>query len=75
MTNDFQPNNLHFGDNIDQNTDTECFLFHYINGIKDETNWVQINSTMKELDITGFSAARLTTNGTISQEKILNTAE
>jgi hypothetical protein len=61
MTNDFQPNNLHFGDNINHNTDAECFLFHNINGIKDETNWVQINSMMKELNITGFGFSEINT--------------
>lgn len=49
--------NVPFGDNIMADLDYECFLFHNINGIKDENNWFQIMSTMKELNITGFGFA------------------
>jgi hypothetical protein len=57
----FQSNNLHFGDDLQNHSDIECFIFHNINGIKDETNWVQINQTMYELDVTGFGLAEINT--------------
>jgi hypothetical protein len=64
--NSFQSENTPFGDNIEQFQDKECFLFHNINGVKDETNWTQINRTMQELDITcfGFSEINTTFRGT-----------
>jgi hypothetical protein len=36
-----------------------CFIFHNINGIKDEHNWAQINITMKDLDITSVGFAEI----------------
>jgi hypothetical protein len=66
----FQAENTPFGDNIETFLDAECFLFHNINGIKDGTNWVQINKTMQELDITcfGFSEINTTFRGSAYQK-------
>jgi hypothetical protein len=50
---------VHFGDDLHNYSDIKCFIFHNINRIKDETNWVQINQTMYELDVTGFSLAEI----------------
>jgi hypothetical protein len=36
--NSYQPDNTPFGDNIEHNDDIACFLFHNINGVKDEAN-------------------------------------
>jgi exonuclease III len=49
--------NIPFGDNIHEETEGDKLLFHNINGIKDSTNWFQITTTMKELnmDIFGFA--------------------
>jgi hypothetical protein len=57
----FQSNNTPFGDNIETFPDIECFLFHNINGVKDDTNWMQINKTMKELDVTCFGFSEINT--------------
>jgi hypothetical protein len=59
--NSFQPDNTPFGDNIEYNADSACFLFHNINGVKDEANWAQINTTMHELQVTGFGFAETNT--------------
>jgi hypothetical protein len=69
-TTSFQAKNTPFGDNIETFLDAECFLFHNINGIKDDTNWVQINKTMQELDITcfGFSEINTTFRGSAYQK-------
>jgi hypothetical protein len=50
-----------FGNDIETHCNYECFLFHNINGIKDESNWSQILSAMKDLDITCFGFAELNT--------------
>jgi hypothetical protein len=67
--NSYQQENTPFGDIIEYNTDRECFLFHNINGIKDEANWTQINETMKELQVTcfGFSEINVTCRGRTMQ--------
>jgi hypothetical protein len=57
--NSYQQDNTPFGDNIKHNSDYECFLFHNINGIKDDANWTQINKTMRELQVTGFGFAEI----------------
>lgn len=57
----FQSDNLPFGDNIQSQSDTEGVLFHNINGIKDESNWTQINITMSEINITCFGLAEINT--------------
>jgi hypothetical protein len=53
--------NLAFGHPIKYNSQYECFLFHNINGIKDEHNWAQINLTMLDLDVTCFGFAEINT--------------
>jgi hypothetical protein len=62
---DKQELNISFGHLIKTSTEYECFLFHNINGLKDEHNWTQINSVMKDLDITcmGFAEINNTMNG------------
>jgi hypothetical protein len=50
-----------FGHPIEYNSQHECFLFHNINGIKDEHNWAQINLTMLDLDVTCFGFAEINT--------------
>jgi hypothetical protein len=57
----YQSDNLPFGDNIESSSDSKCFLFHNINGLKDDTNWVQINQTMQELKVTGFGMSETNT--------------
>jgi hypothetical protein len=57
----FQSNNLPFGDDIHNSSEVEGFLFHNINGIKDEFNWTQINLTMAELNITCFGFVEINT--------------
>jgi hypothetical protein len=47
-------NNLNFGHSIEQDSEFEGFLFHNINGLKDEHNWMQINITMQDLNVTCF---------------------
>jgi hypothetical protein len=54
-------NNINFGHHIEQNSEFECFLFHNINGLKDEHNWIQINATMKDLNVTCFGFSELNT--------------
>jgi hypothetical protein len=61
LSTSFQSDNLHFGDDLQNHSNIECFIFHNINGIKDETNWVQINQKMHELDVTGFGLAEINT--------------
>jgi hypothetical protein len=53
--------NLPFGDDITKDYNCEGFLFHNVNGIKDEHNWFQILSTMKDLNITFFGLAEMNT--------------
>jgi hypothetical protein len=57
----FQMNNLPFGDEINLSSDADGFLFHNINGIKDDSNWTQINIVMSELNITCFGFAEINT--------------
>jgi hypothetical protein len=59
-------NNLNFGHSIEQDSEFEGFLFHKINGLKDKHNWMQINITMKDLNVTcfGFSELNTMTRGT-----------
>jgi hypothetical protein len=57
----FQKDNLPFGDSIHNDDDIEGFLFHNINGIKDESNWTQINLTMLELNISCFGFVEINT--------------
>jgi hypothetical protein len=57
----FQSNNFPFGDDINSFSEVEGFLFHNINGIKDESNWTQINLTMAELNITCFGLVEINT--------------
>jgi hypothetical protein len=59
--NSYQPENTPFGDNIEYKDDITCFLFHNINGVKDEANWAQITSTMHELQVTGFGFTKANT--------------
>jgi hypothetical protein len=49
--------NLPFGDHILDEKQGCIILFHNINGMKDEKNWYQILSTMKDMnvDIFGFT--------------------
>jgi hypothetical protein len=49
--------NQPFGDSITDASDHERILFHNINGMKDDKNWYQIITTMKELNasIIGFA--------------------
>jgi hypothetical protein len=60
----FETDNLPVGDDIHEQHDGEIFLFHNINGIKDDDNWHQILTTMKELqiDIFGFAELNKTMN-------------
>jgi hypothetical protein len=51
--------NDHYGDNIFDQHNHEIILFHNINGIKDETNWFQIITTMSELNTSIFGFAEL----------------
>jgi hypothetical protein len=62
----FQKDNLPFGDSVYDDNKIEGFLFHNINGIKDESNWTQINLTMSELNIScfGFVEINSTFRGT-----------
>jgi hypothetical protein len=48
--------NLPFGNDIHEIYDSDKIIFHNINGLKDDTNWLQILKTMMELraDIFGF---------------------
>jgi hypothetical protein len=55
-----QTNNLPFGDDIMEITDCETILFHNINGLKEETNWHQISTTMAELQVTIYGLPRST---------------
>jgi hypothetical protein len=55
----FQKDNLPFGDSVHDNNEIEGFLFHNINGIKDESNWTQINLTMSELNISCFGLVEI----------------
>jgi hypothetical protein len=57
----FQNDNIPFGDNIHCENEIEGFLFHNIKGIKDEFNWMQINLTMLELNITCFGLVEINT--------------
>jgi hypothetical protein len=57
----FQKDNLPFGDNVHHDNEIKGFLFHNINGIKDEYNWTQINLTMAELNISCFGLAEINT--------------
>jgi hypothetical protein len=57
----FQKDNLPFGDSIHDNNEIEGFLFHNINGIKDQSNWTQINLTMSELNISCFGFVEINT--------------
>jgi hypothetical protein len=59
--NSFQADNLPFSDEINIFSEVEGFLFHNINGIKDEANWTQINLTMAELNITCFGLVEINT--------------
>jgi hypothetical protein len=52
---------LPFSDDITKDYDCEGFLFHNVNGIKNEHNWFQILSTMKDLNITFFGLAEMNT--------------
>jgi hypothetical protein len=54
--------NLPFGDDVTAHSECEGILFHNINGIKDEHNWYQINTTMKELNMSGFGLAETNTS-------------
>jgi hypothetical protein len=58
------------GDDIHENHEGEKFLFHNINGIKDDDNWHQIMTTMKELQVDIFGFAEL--NKTMNHGKKLN---
>lgn len=51
--------NDHYGDNIFDHHDHEVILFHNINGMKDDTNWFQIVTTMSELNTSIFGFAEL----------------
>jgi hypothetical protein len=51
--------NLPFGDDIHEHTDDQTILFHNINGMKDPSNWLQILTTMRELNIDIFGFAEL----------------
>jgi hypothetical protein len=53
--------NIPFGHLIEAEQEYEGFLFHNINGIKDEHNWMQINLTMLDLNVTGFGFTELNT--------------
>lgn len=57
----YNDENLPFGDDITKDYDCEGFLFHNVNGIKNEHNWFQILSTMKDLNITFFGIAETNT--------------
>jgi hypothetical protein len=54
--------NIPFGNDISSHNKFECFLFHNINGIKDNHNWLQINMTMKDLNVTCFGFAEINTS-------------
>jgi hypothetical protein len=54
--------NIPFGNDISSQNKFECFLFHNINGIKDNHNWLQINMTMKDLNVTCFGFAEINTS-------------
>jgi hypothetical protein len=54
--------NIPFGNDISSQNEYECFLFHNINGIKDNHNWLQINMTMKDLIVTCFGFAEINTS-------------
>jgi hypothetical protein len=58
---DRQELHIVFGNNIKTHDNYECFLFHNINGIKDDSNWSQILLAMKDLDITCFGFVELNT--------------
>lgn len=51
--------NVPFGDDIHEQTDDQTILFHNINGIKDSTNWFQIITTMRELNVDVFGFAEI----------------
>jgi hypothetical protein len=56
----FTSTNIPYGDNImADNDNNEKVLFHNINGMKDTTNWYQIITTMKELNIEIFGLAEI----------------
>jgi hypothetical protein len=57
----FQNSNLPFGDDINFSSDVDGFLFHNINGMKDDSNWTQINIVMSDLNITCFGLVEINT--------------
>jgi hypothetical protein len=60
--NTFSTDNMSFGNNIKAHSDIKCIIFHNINGIKDSKNWIQINTTMKEMEATIFGFAETNTS-------------
>jgi hypothetical protein len=55
----FNLSNEAIGNDITSETDYDTILFHNINGIKDESNWAQIITTMKENRINVFGFAEI----------------
>jgi hypothetical protein len=48
-----------FGDNKTSEPHDDTILFHNINGIKDESHWAQVITTMKELEVEIFGFAEI----------------
>jgi hypothetical protein len=57
----YQQENVPFGDDINKEGSYEGIIFHNINGLKDEHNWLQIMLTMKEINASIFGLAELNT--------------
>jgi hypothetical protein len=57
----YQQENIPFGDDINKDNSYEGIIFHNINGLKDEHNWLQIMLTMQEINASVFGLAELNT--------------
>jgi hypothetical protein len=54
-----QMSNLLVGDNIHEDIETEMIYFHNVNEIKEEQNWYQILTKLKELNMDMFGFAEI----------------
>jgi hypothetical protein len=53
--------NLPFGDDISKDDHFEGFIFHNVNGLKNEHNWFQILQTMQDLNTSFFGLVETNT--------------